>query len=71
MVGVDFDKPSLDGIGKKVKTRHLRNSKLKSADVYFVPAWPDSLPTPGLTGGAAVERRDTALAACVRGAANQ
>ena len=35
LVGVDPDGASLDWIGKKVKGRFLRNSKLKPTDIYF------------------------------------
>jgi uncharacterized protein len=38
LMGVDPQQPSLDWIGKRVKARFLRNSKLKPTDVYFVPA---------------------------------
>ena len=38
LMGVDPQQPSLDWIGKHVKARFLRNSKLKPTDVYFVPA---------------------------------
>ena len=37
-VGLDHTQASLDWIGKEVKPRFLRNSKLKPTDVYFVPA---------------------------------
>lgn len=35
LVGVDPDSASIDWIGRKVKGRFLRNSKLKPTDVYF------------------------------------
>lgn len=38
LVGVDPDEATLDWIGMKVKTKYLRNAKLKPTDVYFVPA---------------------------------
>jgi len=38
LMGVDPQQPSLDWIGKPVKARFLRNSKLKPTDVYFIPA---------------------------------
>lgn len=37
LMGVDPQQPSLDWIGKRVRPRFLRNSKLKPTDVYFVP----------------------------------
>jgi len=36
LMGVDPESPSLDWIGKPVRPRFLRNSKLKPTDVYFV-----------------------------------
>ena len=38
LIGLDHTQASLDWIGKEVKSRFLRNSKLKPTDVYFVPA---------------------------------
>ena len=38
LIGLDHTQASLDWIGKEVKPRFLRNSKLKPTDVYFVPA---------------------------------
>jgi uncharacterized protein len=38
LLGVDPENPSIDWIGKPVKPRFLRNSKLKPTDVYFVLA---------------------------------
>ena len=35
LVGVDPDSVNLDWIGKKVRGRFLRNSKLKPTDIYF------------------------------------
>jgi hypothetical protein len=37
LMGVDPEQPSLDWIGKRVRPRFLRNSKLKPTDVYFIP----------------------------------
>jgi uncharacterized OB-fold protein len=38
LIGVDHAEASLDWIGREVRPRFLRNSKLKPTDVYFVPA---------------------------------
>ena len=38
LIGLDHTQASLDWIGKEVRPRFLRNSKLKPTDVYFVPA---------------------------------
>ncbi len=38
LIGVDHTQASLDWIGREVRPRFLRNSKLKPTDVYFVPA---------------------------------
>jgi len=38
MLGVDPEQATLDWIGKSVKPKFLRNSKLKPTDVYFIPA---------------------------------
>jgi hypothetical protein len=35
LIGVDPDAASLDWIGKKVRGRFLRNTKLKPTDIYF------------------------------------
>ncbi len=35
LVGVDPDEAAIDWIGKKVKGRFLRNTKLKPTDIYF------------------------------------
>ena len=37
LMGVDPEQPALDWIGKRVRPRFLRNSKLKPTDVYFIP----------------------------------
>jgi uncharacterized OB-fold protein len=37
LVGFDPNQASIEWIGRKVKPRFLRNSKLKPTDVYFVP----------------------------------
>ncbi len=42
LLGLNPDEASLDWIGMKVKTRYIRNSKLKPTDVYFVPAEADT-----------------------------
>jgi len=38
LIGLDHTQASLEWIGKEVRPRFLRNSKLKPTDVYFVPA---------------------------------
>jgi len=38
LIGLDHTQASLDWIGREVRPRFLRNSKLKPTDVYFVPA---------------------------------
>ena len=35
LMGIDPDDASIDWIGKKVKGRYLRNTKLKPTDIYF------------------------------------
>lgn len=38
LIGLDHAQVSLEWIGREVRPRFLRNSKLKPTDVYFVPA---------------------------------
>jgi uncharacterized OB-fold protein len=38
LIGLDHTQASLEWIGREVRPRFLRNSKLKPTDVYFVPA---------------------------------
>ena len=38
LVGFDTNSPSLDWVGKKVKRKFIRNSKMLPTDIYYVPA---------------------------------